>query len=891
MSGCPTQADLKAYLLDELSADQGQAIDRHVAHCDGCEAAMAALCDELALGDEPTHLESGTGDATNSWMSPEPGTERFTELYSHATGGLGEIFVAHDQQLDRNVALKRMRARHARNQLSRLRFELEAEVTGKLEHPGIVPVYSKGADQQGRPFYVMRFIRGRTFKDEIDEFHRAFPDSWQSREARLQLQGLLRRLIDICNAVEYAHHRGVLHRDLKPANVMLGKFGETMIVDWGLAKTSDSVPQPAEDLADEEPLISLSGGSASGPTTMGSVVGTIGYMSPEQASGLPDEVGPASDIYSLGAILYRLLAGQSSQPPDNDKYAVLKRIERGEFACPRQWKPHVPRPLESICLKAMQRDPQCRYPTARAMARDIESYLADERVTAHRENVVERSFRLARRHRGLVATTIGLLLLGAATTVTIFAVRDARRSELQATLLHRKVRDVTDTWLTGAAEELSDFPVARGLRRELLQAAIQQFNTLDDIQGASGLPPLEVERGLTTLRKGELEYELGRFDDARNSYDAARTAFAKHRGDVAGELRLARSFMKLGGLAADQAQDAHSSYTRALAIYESLVEQDQQDAFLRDALGSCLTEIGLLHLGAGELQAAERTLVKAVGELERAVAIGQQTDIQAVDRDYFQQGLCYAQRALGDAILRQPAKRLTAKSHFEAALLISERLRQRHDGERVYIELHCDTRSYYANMLRTVKAFSLELDQRLQILAEYGELVEQHPFVIRYQESEARATMNLAQTYLLLERLSDAEASAEKAKTLFEKLVVREAALPRYHTQLAATLDLYAQILSARGNHAAAVIHCENAAGILSQHDGDREAPEQRQLRANNLRTWGSLLLLQGKHDEAAEKLDASVSLLEQLNSADQFDQYLDDLEKSRAARAAFSLP
>ena len=214
-------------------------------------------------------------------------------LRPHAKGGLGEVFVAEDTELHRQVALKEIREQRADDPASRARFLLEAEVTGGLEHPGIVPVYGLGHYDDGRPYYAMRFIRGDSLKDAVERFHKA-KATLPAGERALRLRQLLGRFVDVCQAIAYAHSRGVLHRDLKPGNVMLGKYGETLVVDWGLAKVLDR----ADAEATEAPLQpSLSGDLAM--TQTGAALGTPAYMSPEQAAGRLDQLGPASDVYSL----------------------------------------------------------------------------------------------------------------------------------------------------------------------------------------------------------------------------------------------------------------------------------------------------------------------------------------------------------------------------------------------------------------------------------------------------------------------------------------------------------------------------------------------------------------------------------------------------------------
>lgn len=288
---------------------------------------------------------------------------RFRVLRSHARGGLGEVFVAVDEELGREVALKEIQAHHTGHAEAQVRFLREARVTGRLEHPGIVPVYGLGVHPDGRPYYAMRLIRGESLRAGIQRLHEEAghdPTSFP-----LQLRRLLRRFVDVCNAVAYAHSVGVLHRDLKPDNVMLGPFGETLVVDWGLAKVQGMVEAPAAT-----PTLS---GTADGFVTQG-LIGTPAFMSPEQAAGKIDELTAASDIFSLGATLYQLLTGQ---PPftARDVVAVLSQVQQGRFPPPRELNPAVPAALEAVCLKAMALRPQDRHPAAQLLGEDIDRWL------------------------------------------------------------------------------------------------------------------------------------------------------------------------------------------------------------------------------------------------------------------------------------------------------------------------------------------------------------------------------------------------------------------------------------------------------------------------------------------------------------------------------------
>jgi serine/threonine-protein kinase len=329
--------------------------------------------------------------------TPSSAGARFRILRPHARGGLGEIYVARDEELNREVALKVIQDRHADHQDSRSRFVLEAKITGSMEHPGIVPMYGLGHYSDGRPFYAMRFIRGDSLKDAIKRYHRAGSERSNLAERTLEFRKLLGRFVDVCNAMAYAHSRGVLHRDLKPDNVMLGQYGETIVVDWGIAKTIGR----AHGVESHEPPVSLSPETGTPETMVGSAMGTPQYMSPEQAVGRLDLLGPSSDVYSLGATLYHLLTGKA--PFDAASVGeILQRVQKGDFEPPRQCNDDVPSALEAICLKAMALNPEQRYTSPGALAGDIERWLADSPVSVYRDPPLARIGRWARRNSHLV---------------------------------------------------------------------------------------------------------------------------------------------------------------------------------------------------------------------------------------------------------------------------------------------------------------------------------------------------------------------------------------------------------------------------------------------------------------------------------------------------------
>jgi hypothetical protein len=334
--------------------------------------------------------------------------QRYRIIRPHAKGGLGPVYLAEDQELHRQVALKEIQYGLAQDPRCRRRFLLEAEITGGLEHPGIVPVYGLGQHADGRPFYAMRFVQGDTLEDAIQRFHQAENLGHPPEERRLALRRLLGRFVEVCNAIAYAHSRGVLHRDLKPGKILLGKYGETLVVGWGLAK-----PTGRREATTEEDQQTLRPSSASNVelTQIGAAIGTPAYMSPEQALGQLEQLGPASDVYSLGATLYTLLTGK---PPVESKETgdLLRRVQEGRVLPPQQVNPTVPPELAAICLKAMARQPRARYDSALDLAADVEHWLADEPVTAAVEPVGARTRRWMRRHQAMVNSGVAALLVG-----------------------------------------------------------------------------------------------------------------------------------------------------------------------------------------------------------------------------------------------------------------------------------------------------------------------------------------------------------------------------------------------------------------------------------------------------------------------------------------------
>ncbi len=334
--------------------------------------------------------------------------QRFRLLRPRALGGLGIVSVAHDVELDREVAVKEMKHDDPTSDAVQ-RFLSEARVTGQLDHPGIPPVYAVGYFEDGRPFYVMRLIDGVTLKEAIKQFHRKYPPPNDSRERNFEFRKLLGAMVSVCNTVSFAHSKNVLHRDLKPSNIMLGEFGETLVLDWGLAKSQEqSKPMRSVDLIGREPRRKPEDPNQTGT---GSVLGTPHYMSPEQARGEWESFNARSDIYSLGATLYTLLTGKLPFP-GSTRDEVMENVRQGKLVPPILLDRRVSPALNAVCMKAMALERENRFATADELASELERWLADEPVESYREPATHRWQRWMRARQSLVYSIAVLMSIG-----------------------------------------------------------------------------------------------------------------------------------------------------------------------------------------------------------------------------------------------------------------------------------------------------------------------------------------------------------------------------------------------------------------------------------------------------------------------------------------------
>ena len=398
------------------------------------------------------------------------------------------MFVAFDDQLSRELALKRLRPELPHCQRRVRRFIREAEITAKLQHPGIVPIYSlnvAGSDSH----YTMPLVSGSTMEALIQEV--------QSRHCNSRFRGsrwnsdfrpLLTHFIAVCNAVGYAHTNDVLHRDLKPANIIIGSQGQTLVLDWGCAKNigdgelaTDSIFED-QGIENDDLAAVLGIGEASNMTVAGSVMGTVQFMSPEQASGDLSRVGIPSDIFGLGATLFYLLTGEYAFRYDgNEKDQITKALEQiisGKHRRIEDVSSLVPRPLAAICHRAIAKDPADRYATADELGRDVDAYLAGEPVSAYAEPFSDKAMRFVWRYQTLCATILGTLIVGCLSLVLITLMINRQRTTLshknqELASLNGRLEDsvVTERRLLDAAVDREKSATERLYETQMLLAS------------------------------------------------------------------------------------------------------------------------------------------------------------------------------------------------------------------------------------------------------------------------------------------------------------------------------------------------------------------------------------------------------------------------------------
>jgi eukaryotic-like serine/threonine-protein kinase len=793
--------------------------------------ALLRRLDRMLHGPTTDHLDALPPPAAGApSRSSATALAEFQDLCFHARGGLGEVFVGCQQELDRPVALKRIRADRF-HEAARMRFLREVAITARLQHPGIVPIHGLGEDQDG-PFYTMPFIRGITLQAAIRNIHEDEDLRCDTGRRSLELRKLLQRFITVCDTMAYAHDQGVVHRDLKPSNVMLGHYGETLVMDWGLAKryhADPADPGGGDEIPGQSP-------SSDDMTATGAVLGTPRYMSPEQASGKP--AGPASDLYSLGVILYAILTNTSPyrESPAADP---LQPVREAAQVPPRARDKTIPRALEAICLKAMSARPQERHDSARALSEDLSRWLADEPVSAYREGLSARLTRWTRRHRASVqAAALALLVVAVLASTAAVVVDTARRREeaagarvMLALANERAAKAEAQANLSLAAQAVDDYLTKisenallkrqdaaevrdlRSLRKELLEVALDYYNRL--ATRPSPEPALAAARAAAYTRVGHINDEIGSKDAAleafrqavaiRNELATLDPADVERRRDLASsQIDVADALAEIG-----RAEDALREYARSQEILDSMAGADPADAETQSELARAHNGGGIMLRTLGRSEDALAAFERARAALQRLMGAGSATAKQ-------QSRLATAHSNIG-LLLDELRRTEEAVAALEQSRAIVGRLVEadpNNSGLQNDLAV-CD------NNLGLVFTHTARLEDALAVLARgrpiFERLVGAHPSVTSYRRDLATNHINSGNAHAGLRHVAQALREFEQGRTILQPMVAADPSDMENRCNLAATLYNIADIQRENRKVAAAREAAESAFALLKK--------------------------------------------------------------------------
>jgi tetratricopeptide (TPR) repeat protein len=567
-------------------------------------AADPLISDETSLRTEPSissQVEDSLGNDENVGHEIRGRYEMRLDAKGQPAqlgkGGIGAVYLVFDRFVGRDVALKELNVGGQQTNdtegtsANEMRFLREARVTGQLEHPSIVPVYELGRRASGALYYTMRRVLGRNLHQAIREA--------KTLEKRLDL---LPHFLAMCQALAYAHSRAVIHRDVKPQNVMIGQFGETYVLDWGLARVKGKADPRREEL---RLAPDITGDS------LGGAIGTPAYMSPEQARGMVDEIDERSDVFGLGAVLYELLCGR---PPylGPSPIEVVERVRAGPPDAVATVEPQAPRELVDVVERAMSRLREDRYATAEALANDVEAWRAGRRVSAHTYSSWELLKGFGRKNR--IAIAITLVALVALSFAAAFAWWQVGKERDEA-------RAFAQFYLDDVSPALAQLPGADELISTLTRRTLSHYERTVNPSSGSYADRLHMSQAL--LRVGRLAYRVGQLDDARAMFGRSRELLEplvrETETDHTPSQAMAEALTGLGDVDIDQSRDADAELRYATAVEfsrraERLAPEDKE---VLDTQSRTLSRLGTMLADQGRLTAARPLLEAAVQSDEK----------------------------------------------------------------------------------------------------------------------------------------------------------------------------------------------------------------------------------------------------------------------------------
>lgn len=928
-----TLRNFLAYQLVKIDVEQRQSRNQSISHeqylskVPHCRRAIqSALTRPSGSVPEPRHRgavstpgspKSGSLD----WSMETTGSHqvRYKPLAMHAKGGLGAVYRGKDMELGRVVALKRILPDREDNADTRARFIFEAEVTGSLEHPGIVPVYGLGQYENDRPYYAMRFVRGTSFTEAIKAFHQSDTSPTSASYYDREFRQLIRRLVDCCNALHFAHDRGIVHRDIKPDNIMLGRYGETLVVDWGLAKrmTENIKPQIDPSFFDStEGSVNHTCGDSG--NSEGSIVGTPMFMSPEQAFGIYGELTGSADVYSLGAMLFQIIGNAYSVEATSTRDVVLK-VREGDLKDLALVAPNAPRALVSICKKAMETGVEDRYDTAASMADDLERWMSGEAVEAHTESLVEKSFRLLWRYRAqAVSAAIALMTITVVTLISMIFVNQAKKSEevakLQATQFkgeaiqrYRGARQAIDSWLVESSDALEYFPGTRSVRLRLLTLATEDYEEIAGITSED--PELELERGRVLIRLGDLKRTGKQFETARSNYQEAiglfddflgsstsnqfgeflKAAYAIERGNASAR-------MALNWASEDQLDKAEVAFTQAITDLTNI--QTPGLIAMRDRYrGAALVNWADVAVSRNQTTEAKRRIGEAIASLATIGSEGKPSDHLLLAR---------AQEMLGRTLVNE-GKHREASGVFEDSAKVIDRLVKQSPDQPGYLDALASVLVSQSLSQRQLGDEEGAIASLVDAATQYRSLVRAIPDMPRHQENLALTLTDLGWLYYEKQLCRDADVHLNEAGAIVDELLGNYGVSGQFKHMQAACSDIQGLVQSALGNNEAAVQSIGKAIGgyqSLTVEFPDQEAHYERlALSQSHLASVLAASSSPESIELAQQGFDASISLLEELTDVypeipryrstiayvyEAYGRFLLNLEQEEAAKDLF---
>jgi serine/threonine-protein kinase len=686
-------------------------------------------------------------------------------------GGMGVVYKARQKGLDRLVALKMVSAAAAGPE-ELARFRREAEAIARLQHPNIVQVHEVGETPSG-PYYSMEFVDGGTL------VQRLAGTPQPSRAAA----GLLATL---ARAMHAAHRQRVVHRDLKPANVLLTADGVPKISDFGLAK-----------------WLAGSGKSSdgAGPTRTGDILGTPSYMAPEQTAGRSGRITPTADVYALGAILYEMLTGR---PPflAETPLETMDQVRTQEPVPPRRLQPKLPKDLETICLQCLHKEPDRRYPSALALAKDLERFLAGEPVRARPVGPLGRLARWCRR-RPLVATlvTVSVLFLAgdlASVTYLVFE-KEAQRIRTQEQLEritagYRLARDAVDDSFTVVSEEdLLNEPALQPLRKKLLERSLTYYREF--LRQREGDPELREELARIHFRVAFITDQIGSKEEALEAYRQALAVYEQmlqadpRNNHLRGEIAVTHNHIGIVLRQLGRPAEAAAAYRQGLVLREQLVRAEPRSNRWAYALAQSCNNLGNLARTQGQPAEAMRLLRRSNEILTQLAAANPISRDLQVDLAKSHANLGMLHRDAGEG-----AEALAALKKAHAVFAVVAR-----DLPKVWE--HQMNLAISWSDLATAYAATDALQDAVQANEKsrdlWLKLIEAGPQVTEYRSGLAVACANLGDVYQDLDSPKDALASYEQALDALEKLAKAQPTVSRFRYNLGFTYANAARALAA----------------------------------------------------------------------------------------------